>query len=223
MQAGVGQGIPVGGGAKVVSMGGYSACAINSSDMAYCWGRNDVGQLGNGSTTGSFTPVPVSTSGVLAGKTMLAISSGTNHACAIASDNNAYCWGAGASGQLGNGLSADSSVPVAVSTTGVLSGKTILAIAAGDNYTCAIASDNQAYCWGGNGAGQLGNNSTTPSNTPVVVNTSGVLSGKQSCHYLPPSLDLMCVLLLRITKLTAGELIVLANWEITLQHKAQFL
>lgn len=109
---------------------------------------------------------------------MLAISSGTNHACAIASDNNAYCWGAGASGQLGNGLSADSSVPVAVSTTGVLSGKTILAIAAGDNYTCAIASDNQAYCWGGNGAGQLGNNSTTPSNTPVVVNTSGVLSGK---------------------------------------------
>ncbi len=156
---------------------GYT-CVIASDNLAYCWGANGSGQLGNNSTTDSLVPVAVNTTGVLSGKTMVAIAAGGGHTCAIASDNNAYCWGANPFGQLGNNSDSDSLVPVAVNTTGVLSGKTILSIKTGSNHTCAIASDNQAYCWGNNWAGQLGNNSTTESYVPVAVNTTGVLSGK---------------------------------------------
>ncbi len=154
-------------------------CAIASDNLAYCWGNNASGQLGNNSTTPSLVPVAVDTSGVLAGKTMRAISVGALYTCAIASDSQAYCWGSGGTGRLGNNTATQSNVPVAVNTTGVLSGKTIRSISTGTNgHTCAVASDNRAYCWGYNSSGQLGNNSTTQSNVPVAVNTTGVLSGK---------------------------------------------
>ena len=165
-------------GWKSVSVGNSFVCAISLNDLAYCWGYNSYGQLGNNSTTNSSVPVAVDASGVLSGKTIKAISAGTSHVCAIASDNQAYCWGWNALGQLGNNSTTNSSVPVAVDTSGVLSGKTIIGIASGGVHTCVIASDNQAYCWGGNYDGQLGDNSTTQSDTPVAVYTSGVLAGK---------------------------------------------
>jgi len=77
------------------------------------------------------------------------VSAGTYYTCAIASDNQAYCWGSNGSGQLGDNTTTNRRTPVAVDTSGVLSGKTILSISTGDDYICAIASDNQAYCWGG--------------------------------------------------------------------------
>jgi len=102
------------------------------------------------------------------GKYWKQISTRGMSACAIASDNQAYCWGNNNRGQLGNNSTAQSLVPVAVTTSGVLSGKTIKSISAGSN-ACAIASDNQAYCWGYNLYGQLGNNSTAQSLVPVAV------------------------------------------------------
>ena len=63
-------------------------------------------------------------------------------------------------GSSGNNTTADSKVPVAVDTSGVLAGKTLTAISAGENHTCVVA-DGRAYCWGWNVSGQLGNNSTT--------------------------------------------------------------
>ena len=77
------------------------------------------------------------------------ISAGSNHSCAIA-DGQAYCWGSGGDGRLGNNSETDSLVPVAVDTSGVLSGKTITAISAGERHTCAVA-DGRAYCWGYSG------------------------------------------------------------------------
>jgi alpha-tubulin suppressor-like RCC1 family protein len=161
-----------------ISSGYYHTCAIASDNQAYCWGSGGSGKLGNNSGVDSSVPVAVDTTGVLAGKTILSISAAPDHTCAIASDNQAYCWGSGTYGQLGNNTPSDSLVPVAVNTSGALSGKTIVSISAGWNYTCAIASDNNAYCWGLNTSGQLGNNSTSQSNVPVAVNTAGVLSGK---------------------------------------------
>jgi prepilin-type N-terminal cleavage/methylation domain-containing protein len=163
---------------KSISAGYYHTCAIASDDQAYCWGYNAYGALGNNSTTDSSVPVAVNTSGVLSSKNIISVSAGGAHTCAIASDNKAYCWGRNTYGRLGNNSTTDSSVPVAVYTSGVLSGKTITSVSAGGNHTCAIASDNQIYCWGYNYYGQLGNNSTTDSSVPVAVNTSGVLSGK---------------------------------------------
>jgi len=167
-----------------ISAGGYHTCAITTEAInnVYCWGWNAVGQLGNASTTGSNTPVAVSTVGVLIGKTITEIDAGDSHTCALTSDvtNNAYCWGRNLESQLGNASTTSSNIPVAVSTVGVLIGKTITEIDAGDSHTCALTSDatNNAYCWGRNLEGQLGNASTTSSNIPVAVSTVGVLIGK---------------------------------------------
>jgi len=165
---------------KQISAGSRHTCAIASDDQAYCWGRNgDSGTLGNNSITihSSAVPVAVSTGGVLAGKTIKQISAGFGHTCAIASDEQAYCWGWNNGGQLGNNSTADSAVPVAVSTGGALAGKTIKQISAGSNHTCAIASDGQAYCWGWSLEGALGTGSTTSSAVPVPVSTGGALAG----------------------------------------------
>ncbi|MCX6728586.1 MAG: prepilin-type N-terminal cleavage/methylation domain-containing protein [Candidatus Saccharibacteria bacterium] len=173
----------VAGGGKTwlqISAGSDHTCGILSDHNAYCWGDNASGQLGNNSLINSPVPVPVNTSGVLSGKTITAISAGAYVTCAIASDSNAYCWGMGTGGVLGNGASSQSKVPVAVSTAGALSGKTVKSISVGSDWAvCAIASDNKPYCWGQNtSAGALGNNSAISSNIPVAVLTTGVLSGK---------------------------------------------
>ena len=145
-----------------------NTCAIASDNKIYCWGYNNFGQLGNGTTTNSSVPVAVNTSGVLAGKTIKQVSSGSYHSCAIASDDKVYCWGLNNFGQLGNGTTTNSSVPVAVNTSGVLAGKTIKQVSSG-SYSCAIASDDRMYCWGLNRFGQLGNGTTTNSSVPVAV------------------------------------------------------
>ena len=156
--------------AKQTSGGWSRSCAIASDDKAYCWGYNSEGNLGNNSTANSKVPVAVNTSGVLAGKTIKQISAGSSHTCAIASDDKAYCWGLGSAGRLGNNSTADSSIPVAVDTSGVLAGKTIKQISTGGTHNCAIASDDKAYCWGVGLA--LGNNSINNSLVPTHVYAS---------------------------------------------------
>ena len=155
--------------ANQISAGGLYTCAIAPDNNVYCWGNGYLGVLGNNSTADSSVPVAVSTTGVLAGKTIKQISASGSHTCAIASDDKAYCWGGGTGGLLGNGSTAESKVPVAVNTSGVLAGKTIKQISAGSFHTCAIASDDKAYCWGYNHRLQLGNNSTANSSVPVRV------------------------------------------------------
>ncbi len=163
---------------KQISTGAYHTCVVASDDNAYCWGENMKGQLGNNSTANSSVPVKVDTSGVLAGKTIKQISTGHYHTCAVASDDKMYCWGENNNGELGNGSTVDSRVPVAVNMTGVLAGKTIKQMSVGTYNTCVIASDDKVYCWGSNAYGQVGNNSLADSNVPVAVNTTGVLAGK---------------------------------------------
>jgi prepilin-type N-terminal cleavage/methylation domain-containing protein len=153
-------------------------CVVASDDLAYCWGYNNNGQLGNNSTTNSQVPVAVDMSGVLAGKTIKSMSLGYEYTCAIASDDRIYCWGDNYYRQLGNGNTTDSSVPVAVDWTGVLSGKTVKSYSNIGDPGCAIASDDRVYCWGDNSDGQLGNGNTTDSSVPVAVDWTGVLSGK---------------------------------------------
>ncbi|MFZ1243394.1 MAG: hypothetical protein WAQ22_04625 [Candidatus Saccharimonas sp.] len=155
---------------KQAVTGGSDTCAIASDNQVYCWGRNYDGRLGNNSTTDSSVPVAVTTSGALSGKTIRQVAAGNAHTCALASDNQVYCWGYNSNGQLGNNSTTMSLVPVAVTTSGVLSGKTIRQVTAGGAHTCALASDNQVYCWGYNYYGQLGNNSTANSSVPVAVN-----------------------------------------------------
>lgn len=153
---------------KQVQAGFSHTCAIASDDKAYCWGDDSFGQLGSGSLQRS-TPVAVAQGAMPAGATIRQLAVGSNHTCAIASDNQAYCWGEGNSGQLGNGTNQASSVPVAVTQGALPAGSTIKQIAAGGSHTCLIASDDKAYCWGSGGSGQLGSGVNSNSNSPISV------------------------------------------------------
>jgi alpha-tubulin suppressor-like RCC1 family protein len=148
---------------------GYShSCEIRSGS-AYCWGLNASGELGNNSTVSSSVPVPVYTGGVLSGVTLTQIAAADNYTCALSSAGTVYCWGAGNYGQLGNSANAPSAVPVAVTTSGVLSGVTVTQISGGHGGPCALGSTGAAYCWGLGTSGQLGNNTIVNSNVPVLV------------------------------------------------------
>jgi alpha-tubulin suppressor-like RCC1 family protein len=145
--------------------GGYeSGYAIGSDGHLYAWGDNFYGELGNGeSPTDSGTPVVVS---LPSGVTPEAVAGGAGTGYAIGSDGKVYAWGLNASGQLGNGETTNSSTPVVVSLP---SGVTPTAIAGAGGFAYAIGSDGHLYAWGNDSGGQLGNDSTTNSATPVVV------------------------------------------------------
>jgi alpha-tubulin suppressor-like RCC1 family protein len=144
-------------------------CALTTSGGLLCWGLNQYGQLGNGTTTDSHVPVPVS--GLSTG--VLAVSAGQEHTCAL-TGAGVDCWGWNDHGQLGNDSTTNSPVPVPV--PGLPSG--VLSIAAGGRHTCALTTAGGVHCWGLNNVGQLGNNSTTESHVPVPVSglSSGVVS-----------------------------------------------
>lgn len=157
-----------------VASGTNHTCAL-SNNKVYCWGAGNLGQLGNGGTADSMVPVAVTMSGALSGKIVSAVAAGGDTTCVIAS-GQAYCWGAGADGRLGNSDNSNSLVPVAVTTSGVLNNKTINSISVGGAHACVIANDGLPFCWGLGTSGQLGNSGITSSNVPEAVTMTGLSS-----------------------------------------------
>lgn len=140
-------------------------CVVTTSGAMKCWGGNEHGQLGNGSTTGSSLPVDVS--GLSSG--VLAIASGWFNTCAVTTAGAAKCWGDNSFGQLGDGSVSRATAPVDVS--GLASGVTAIAIHM--MHACALLDGGGMKCWGENYAGQLGNGSTDSSPVPVDVLSLG--------------------------------------------------
>ena len=144
-----------------ISAGAYHTCAVLGNGAVKCWGRNDVGQLGNRSNVSRSYPVQVA--GLTAG--VIGISAGRTHTCAVTISGAAKCWGDNQSGQLGNGSNIDSNRPVAV--RGLNNG--VASISAGSDHTCAVLIAGGVKCWGAGGYGRLGDGSNASSNVPLNV------------------------------------------------------
>jgi len=151
------------------------ACALGTDNAAYCWGLNDYGQLGDGTTDNANEPVAVLNGANSAG-TYLTLGTGEYINCGIGTDNEAYCWGYGSGGGVGNDDYNDASSPVAV-FDGDNIGGSWTSISAGMYHVCALGTDTHAYCWGDGQSGALGNGDTSTVATPVRVldgaNTGG--------------------------------------------------
>ena len=141
-----------------VSVGGDHTCALLATGTVKCWGYNGWGELGNGTTTSSATPVDVS------GLTnVVQVESGSTFACARKSDGTVWCWGNGDAGR--NGIGTTTTVPMQL--TGL--GGSATDIATGATFTCAVVN-SYAKCWGYPVDGQLGNpNNTLITTTPQIV------------------------------------------------------
>jgi putative cell wall-binding protein/alpha-tubulin suppressor-like RCC1 family protein len=154
--------VGLGSGVVSVALGGNFSCALTSGGGVKCWGFNEVGQLGNGTSTDSSVPVDVV--GLASG--VVSVSAGDQHSCALTSGGAVKCWGGAPwSGQLGNGGTSSSSVPVDV--IGLGSG--VVSVSAGQGHTCAVTLGGAVRCWGENDYGQLGNGSVTGSGLGVGV------------------------------------------------------
>jgi hypothetical protein len=159
----------LGSGVIAVAAGSSHACALTNAGGVSCWGANDAGALGDGSTVGSDTPVQVK--GLASGIT--AIAAGYSHTCALASAGWVKCWGSNYVGELGDGSTTDRGIPVDVSGLG--SG--VVSVTA-SRHTCALMNSGSVTCWGDNSHSQLGAGTSISSVVPVDVSSlaSGVMA-----------------------------------------------
>jgi alpha-tubulin suppressor-like RCC1 family protein len=138
---------PIAGDLTLLSVDAYAShfCGLTVDLGVVCWGRNDTGQIGDGTVANALEPVLVD-----AGP-HLAVTTGAHHTCALSASGLASCWGDGSYGQLGSGRLEGATSPVAT-----LGGLAFESIEAGSHATCGRTSTGATYCWGNSDLGQLG-------------------------------------------------------------------
>jgi alpha-tubulin suppressor-like RCC1 family protein len=160
--------VAVGGALRFrhVVAGWEFTCGVTTGDRVFCWGANDAGQLGSGSTA-AFNPTPVSVAG---NRRYRQVRVGFRAACAITMARAAFCWGANNAGQLGNGSTTPSRIPVRIPLD-----VSWVQLTMGQSYGCGIITvQRQVWCWGSNGNGQFGNGSVGGSQLLPVPGGGGL-------------------------------------------------
>lgn len=161
-------------------MGGNDhTVALSAEGLLYSWGRNEKGQLGDGTTQDRLSPGPVSMVNA-GGATFSSIAVSDRYSLALTNEGHLFAWGYNFYGNLGNGTVVDSLVPIAVSTQ-----LTFSAVSAGSAFAVALTSEGRAYAWGYNANGQLGDGTTTTTaakRTPIPVSTNLTFSAISAGH-----------------------------------------
>lgn len=140
-----------------LSAGYAHACGVTTSGDAYCWGANDEGQLGDGTTTARERPVRVATDA-----RFRSVSAGLSHSCGLTTDGRALCWG--------SRLTAGARAPVVQARPTAVGGALrFTSLSAGSLYTCGVSEGGAAYCWGRNEWGNLGDGTTRDAFEPRAV------------------------------------------------------
>jgi Regulator of chromosome condensation (RCC1) repeat len=143
-------------------------CALLGDGTVACWGGNHSGELGDGTTTDSASPIVVA--GIM-GAT--GVAAGSGHSCALVANGNIACWGDNSFGQLGNGTLTNSTTPVNVSG---ITGAT--AVSAGGAHTCALLAGGTVSCWGENGDGT--NVTEVPTSVPGLSDITSISAGTEN-------------------------------------------
>jgi alpha-tubulin suppressor-like RCC1 family protein len=138
--------------------GGGHACAMTSIGQVYCWGRNDFGQVGDGSTL-----TPARPTAIAGGARFAILGGGALHTCSLTSDGTFACWGDNSHGEIGDGTTVQADVPERIQVPGLSSNNRV---AAGDGFSCAPMQAGP-YCWGDNAYGQLGDGTSRAHSLPL--------------------------------------------------------
>jgi alpha-tubulin suppressor-like RCC1 family protein len=153
---------------RQVTAGWYHSCAVTTDERLFCWGLNSSGQVGD--STSVFRRANPSRVG--RSQRWRQVDGGIEHTCAVTTGDQAFCWGNGRDGQLGNGHTYLSFWPRAVAGE-----HAFRRVTAGGGHTCGETPSNGAWCWGAGGA--LGDGTTTQSLIPVAV-TGGLFFSQLS-------------------------------------------
>jgi alpha-tubulin suppressor-like RCC1 family protein len=143
-----------------LSAGSFHTCGLTVDATAYCWGDNSFGQLGDGTHESRTTPL-----GVMGSLSFSAISSGGFYTCGLTAGGDTYCWG-DVDYDAGAGVFPVTNQPTAIT---VPDGATLVALSAGVGHVCGLTGSGQAYCWGSNKWGELGDGTRTNRISPVAV------------------------------------------------------
>jgi len=165
---------------RVIAAGGYFTCGLATDSLAWCWGSNGAGTLGIGVRDTLQHPVPLA---VVGNHHFQHLAAAENRVCGVTSTGLGYCWGRNQWGANGTELPTDSSSPTPQPLTGNLTFSMIETVY---GHTCGVSVAQAAYCWGGNGSGELGHVTDSAFTTPVAVADTLVFSalaagGSQAC------------------------------------------
>lgn len=144
---------------RMVATGLVHTCGTVPTNFAYCWGNNENGQLGDGTTQNRTRPTPVARN-----LRFVQVDGGYFHTCGVTAASLAFCWGLNDHGQLGFGGLSGRLQPMQVA-----GGLHWRQVALGPFYSCGVTTDDRAYCWGQNFGGQLGDGTTAERHVPTPV------------------------------------------------------
>ncbi len=151
-----------------LATGAYHTCAVTSAGVVWCWGSDLNGALGDNSTVNEANPVQVG--GLLLGEFVVDVKANSQSTCALTNSGSIYCWGDGSSGELGNGTTTDSLLPVLVDTP---SNVPATALGLGNYFACASTGSSGFFCWGANTSGQFGDGATNNNPAPIPAYSPG--------------------------------------------------